>query len=67
MPINKILIETDAPFLAPTPNRGKRNEPSFLIHTAKKLAEIKEINYEHLSEVTTNNFYRLFKRAKNDF
>ena len=67
VPINKILIETDAPFLAPTPNRGKRNEPSFLIHTAKKLAEIKEINYEHLSEVTTNNFYRLFKRAKNDF
>lgn len=67
VPINKILIETDAPYLAPVPNRGKGNEPSFLIHTAKKLAEIKEVSYEHLSEITTSNFFKLFKRAESNF
>jgi TatD DNase family protein len=64
IPINKILIETDSPFLAPIPNRGKPNEPSFLIHTAKTLAEIKEVSYDNLSDITTENFFNLFKRAK---
>ena len=67
VPINKILIETVAPYLAPVPNRGKSNEPSFLIHTAKKLAEIKEVSYEHLSEITKTNFFKLFKRAESNF
>jgi TatD DNase family protein len=54
------LIETDSPFLAPVPNRGKKNEPSFIQFTANKLAEIKNINVSKLIEITTNNFNKLF-------
>jgi TatD DNase family protein len=60
LPLDKILIETDSPFLAPVPNRGKKNEPSFINHTAKKLAEIKEIPKEELVKITTSNFNNLF-------
>ena len=60
LPLDKILIETDSPFLAPVPNRGKKNEPSFIDHTAKKLAEIKEIPKEELVKITTSNFNNLF-------
>ena len=60
IPDNKILIETDSPFLAPVPNRGKKNEPSFIQFTANKLAEIKDINVPKLIEITTNNFNKLF-------
>ena len=60
IPLNKILIETDSPFLAPEPKRGKKNEPSFIIHTAKKLAEIKNLSLEDISKVTNNNFSQLF-------
>ena len=60
IPIEKTLIETDSPFLAPIPNRGKKNEPSFIKHTAIKLSEIKEINFEKLVLETTKNFNRLF-------
>ena len=60
MPINRILIETDSPFLAPTPNRGKSNEPSFMKYTAEKLAEIKKISFEDIKKNTTENFNRLF-------
>ena len=60
LPLNKILIETDSPFLAPVPNRGKKNEPSFIDHTAKKLAEIKGIPKEELVKITTSNFNNLF-------
>ena len=60
LPHENILIETDSPFLAPVPNRGKKNEPSFIEFTAKKLAEIKKISKENLIETTTNNFNRLF-------
>ena len=60
LPLNKILIETDSPFLAPVPNRGKKNEPSFIDYTAKKLSEIKNISKLELSTITTNNFNRLF-------
>jgi len=59
-PDDKILIETDSPFLAPVPNRGKKNEPSFIQFTANKLAEIKNINVSKLIEITTNNFNKLF-------
>ena len=54
------MIETDSPFLAPVPNRGKKNEPSFIYHTAKKLAEIKGIQKEELVKMTTSNFNNLF-------
>ena len=60
LPLDKILIETDSPFLAPVPNRGKKNEPSFIDFTAKKLSEIKNISKNELIESTTNNFNKLF-------
>tara|TARA_B100000768_G_C11277281_1_gene376580 strand:+ start:2070 stop:2831 length:762 start_codon:yes stop_codon:yes gene_type:complete len=60
LPLNKLLIETDSPFLAPVPNRGKKNEPSFIDFTAKKLSEIKEISKTELINITTSNFNKLF-------
>jgi len=60
LPLNNILIETDSPFLAPVPNRGKKNEPSFIDFTAAKLAEIKNISKSELIKTTTDNFNRLF-------
>jgi TatD DNase family protein len=63
LPLDRILIETDAPFLAPIPYRGKRNEPAFIKHTAQFIAELKNIEFEELADMTTNNFFRLFKKA----
>ena len=60
LPLNKLLIETDSPYLAPVPNRGKKNEPSFVIYTAEKLASIKEISTPELIQATTDNFNNLF-------
>ena len=60
LPLDRILIETDSPFLAPVPNRGKKNEPSFISYTAGKLAEIKNISKSELIKITTNNFNSLF-------
>ena len=60
LPLKKLLIETDSPYLSPEPNRGKRNEPSFVIHTAKKLAHIKNISSDDLIKKTTLNFENLF-------
>ena len=60
IPINKLLIETDSPFLAPVPNRGKKNEPSFVKYTAEKLAILKNISNKELIESTTSNFNNLF-------
>ena len=60
LPLDRILIETDSPFLAPVPNRGKKNEPSFIDFTSKKLAEIKDIEKSKLDKITTENFDNLF-------
>ena len=60
LPLENILIETDSPFLTPEPNRGKKNEPSFIDYTAGKLSEIKNISKLELIKITTNNFNRLF-------
>ena len=60
IPLKRILIETDSPFLAPVPKRGKKNEPSFIDFTATKLAEIKKIEKSDLINITTNNFNNLF-------
>ena len=60
IPNDKILVETDAPYLAPVPLRGKTNEPSYIIHTVKFLSKIKKIPFKEFSEITTNNFFRLF-------
>lgn len=57
-PLDRILLETDAPFLAPDPYRGKPNLPQYVIYIAKKIAEIKKISVESLAEVTTNNFLK---------
>ena len=60
LPLEKLLIETDSPFLAPMPMRGKKNEPSFIKYTLEKLSEIKETTIEKMSKVTTDNFNKLF-------
>jgi len=62
IPSDKLLIETDSPFLAPEPNRGKKNEPSFVKYTAEKLANIKEISIEDLINITSKNFDTLFNK-----
>jgi TatD DNase family protein len=59
-PADRILVETDAPFLAPIPLRGQRNEPAFVTHTAETLAALRGISPQELAEVTTENFHRLF-------
>lgn len=64
VPLDRLLVETDAPYLAPVPNRGKRNEPSFVVHTAAQVAGLKAISVEELSAATSENFFRLFKKAK---
>ena len=58
-PRDRILLETDAPYLAPVPKRGKRNEPALIVHTARKLAELRGESYEELCNATTENFRRL--------
>ena len=60
IPNNKLLVETDSPFLAPVPMRGKKNEPSFIRYTVKKLAEIKNIDMSQMINITTQNFEKLF-------
>ena len=60
IPLDKLLIETDSPFLAPVPMRGKKNEPSYIQYTLDKLADLKNINKSKLDKITTNNFNKLF-------
>jgi len=60
LPLDRILIETDSPFLAPVPKRGKKNEPAFIDYTAQKLADIKNISKSNLVNFTTDNFNKLF-------
>jgi TatD DNase family protein len=63
VPLDRLLVETDAPYLAPVPFRGKRNEPSWVAHTAKVLAEVRGLPPEALADLTTTNFRRLFRKA----
>lgn len=63
LPLDRLLIETDAPFLAPLPHRGKRNEPSFVQYVNRKLAELKGVTEEESARATTENFFRLFTKA----
>jgi TatD DNase family protein len=63
VPLDRLLVETDAPFLAPVPHRGKTNEPAFVIHTAKMLAELKGVSEAELAAATTENFFRLFRKV----
>ena len=60
IPIEKLLVETDSPYWAPLPHRGKSNEPSYIIHTVEKLSQIKKISKQEVITNTTNNFKKLF-------
>ncbi|MBY7141596.1 TatD family hydrolase [Virgibacillus sp. NKC19-3] len=60
VPLDRLLVETDAPFLAPHPNRGKRNEPAYVKLVAEKIAELREMAFEEISEITTENAFTLF-------
>lgn len=64
IPLNRMLVETDAPFLAPVPFRGKLNHPALVIHTAEFIAKLRGISLEELARATTENFFTLFKAAK---
>ncbi|HZK89001.1 MAG TPA: TatD family hydrolase [Stellaceae bacterium] len=64
VPLDRLLVETDAPYLAPIPYRGKRNEPAFVAATAAAVATLKDIGPEELAAATTDNFFRLFAKAE---
>ena len=64
VPLDRLLVETDAPYLAPIPKRGKTNEPAFVAHTAAKVAELKGVSLAELEAATTDNFFRLFTKAE---
>lgn len=62
VPMDRLLVETDGPYMTPVPHRGKRNEPSYVLHVAEKIAELKEISLEELADLTTKNCLTLFER-----
>ncbi|OVZ59988.1 DNAase [Pigmentiphaga sp. NML080357] len=64
VPLDRVLIETDSPYLAPVPHRGKLNDPSKVVHVAEKIAELRGISVEEVSRVSTDNFFRLFRHIQ---
>jgi len=63
-PIDRLLVETDSPYLAPAPYRGKPNEPAFVRYVAEEIAKLRSIGIDEVHQVTTDNFFSLFKGAK---
>jgi TatD DNase family protein len=63
LPEDRILVETDAPYLAPVPMRGKANEPAFVAHTLETLAQARGVSREHMAKATSDNFFRLFDKV----
>jgi TatD DNase family protein len=63
LPLDRILVETDSPYLAPIPYRGKINQPAYVKHVAEELSRIRNISLAEIMEVTTANFFRLFNTA----
>jgi TatD DNase family protein len=63
IPLNRMLVETDSPYLAPMPYRGKTNQPSYVKHVAEEIARLRGITFEEVANLTTENFFRLFKHA----
>lgn len=63
LPADRVLVETDAPYLAPNSRRGKRNEPSYVVETARILGEARGVSFDEIAALTTQNFFRLFSRA----
>lgn len=66
VPMERLLIETDSPYLAPVPHRGKRNDPSLVVHVAEKIAELKGITVKEVADQSTANFFQLFNKIKNN-
>ena len=64
VPRDRLLVETDAPYLAPTPYRGKTNEPAYVAQTARVLADVIDVTEAEVARITTENFYRLFAKAR---
>jgi len=66
VPMDRLLVETDAPYLAPVPHRGKRNEPSFVVHTVEVLAQVRGVSPEAIADQTTRNVFRCFSKMPQD-
>ncbi|OYY81369.1 MAG: DNAase, partial [Methylophilales bacterium 16-45-9] len=64
VPLNRILVETDSPYLAPIPFRGKTNQPSYVKYVAEEIAKLREISFDELAAATTQNFFNLFRHAR---
>ena len=66
VPLGKMMVETDSPYLTPKPFRGKKNEPAYVLHVAEKIANLKDISLEEVAESTTKTAYSLFKKLQNN-
>ena len=64
IPLDRLLVETDSPYLAPVPKRGKTNEPAFVAHTAAQVAALKGVDTDRLASITTDNFFKLFNKIE---